>query len=159
TTTTSTTTTTTRPPDTTPPSVPNGVNASAATCSQINVGWSASTDTGGSGLARYDIYRNGVYLRSVLAPTTSVGDTGLAASTAYSYTLAAVDNVGNTSSVSGAASATTPACTGTLNPTLVGFVPSVGPAYDVAIDAVNHLAYVATAQFGLSVVDVTTPSA
>src|SRR5438046_2650545 len=47
---TTTTTTTTTPPDTTAPSVPTGLSTVAGSCSQINVGWAASTETGGSGL-------------------------------------------------------------------------------------------------------------
>jgi hypothetical protein len=40
---------------------------------------------------------------------------------------------------------------------LVGDVADVGQAKDVAIDAASGLAYVASMQFGLAVVDVTTP--
>lgn len=81
--------------DTTPPSVPSGLTAAAASCSQVNLGWSPSTDTGGSGLRGYNVYRNGTYLKQVT--TTSTSDTGLAASTSYSYAVSAVDNAGNQS--------------------------------------------------------------
>jgi hypothetical protein len=40
---------------------------------------------------------------------------------------------------------------------MVGYVPDVGQAKDLAIDAGCGLAYVASMQFGLAVVDVTTP--
>src|SRR5688572_2504428 len=43
-----------------PPSVPSGLSATAVSGTQINLSWSASTDTGGSGLAGYSIYRAGV---------------------------------------------------------------------------------------------------
>jgi chitinase len=76
-----TTSTTTLPPDTTPPSSPTGLSAAAASCSQVNLGWNAATDTGGSGLKGYDVYRNGAFLKRVLVPATSTSDTGLAAST------------------------------------------------------------------------------
>jgi hypothetical protein len=46
----------------------------------------------------------------VLAPTTSVADTGLSAATSYSYTVTAIDNAGNESAQSSPASAVTPAC-------------------------------------------------
>src|SRR5207248_2860922 len=58
TTSTTSTTTTTRPPttttttlgDTVSPSVPTALSASAPSCSQINLAWNPSTDSGGSGL-------------------------------------------------------------------------------------------------------------
>ncbi|MGD0949142.1 MAG: hypothetical protein ABSA52_17160, partial [Candidatus Binatia bacterium] len=40
----------------------------------------------------------------------------------------------------------------------IGWVPDVGQAKDVAIDAQSGLAYVASTQFGLAVVDVTNPA-
>src|SRR5262245_40818970 len=40
-------------PDLTAPSVPSGLNGTARSCSQIDLSWSASTDTGGSGLHGY----------------------------------------------------------------------------------------------------------
>jgi chitodextrinase len=95
-------------PDVTAPSVPGTPSASAASCSQVNVGWGASTDTGGSGLKGYIVYRNGVALP--LQPATSKSDTGLAAGTGYSYQVSAVDNANNESAKSAVASATTPAC-------------------------------------------------
>src|SRR6185503_10731147 len=76
--------------DTTPPSTPNGFVATATSCSQINLSWSASTDTGGSGLKGYNVYRNGALLKQVLAPATSTSDTGLSAQSSYSYAVSAV---------------------------------------------------------------------
>ncbi len=94
--------------DTTPPSVPSGVAAKAISISQINVTWNASVDNaGGSGLAGYDVYRNGTKVASVGATTTSFGDTGLTAGTSYSYTIVARDAKGNASAQSAAASAST----------------------------------------------------
>jgi serine protease len=43
--------------DTTAPSTPGSLAASAASSSQINLSWSSSTDTGGSGLAGYKVER------------------------------------------------------------------------------------------------------
>ena len=45
------------PPDTTPPSVPQNVVANANGPTSVTVTWSPSTDTGGSGLAGYHVYR------------------------------------------------------------------------------------------------------
>src|SRR5438093_8393357 len=97
-------------PDRYSPTVPTGLTASAASCSQINLAWTASTDTGGSGLKGYNVYRNGVFVKQVLAPATSTADPGMAASTTYSYAVAALDNAGNQSATSIPASASTPAC-------------------------------------------------
>ena len=53
------------------PTVPTGLTATPASCSQIDLSWNASTDAGGSGLMGYKIYRNGVLLKQVLAPATA----------------------------------------------------------------------------------------
>jgi chitodextrinase len=95
--------------DTTKPTVPSGVGASAVSCSQVNVSWNASSDSG-SGVKAYYVYRNGSYWKQVYAPSKSTSDTGRSASTTYSYRVSAVDNAGNVSSLSSSASATTPSC-------------------------------------------------
>ncbi len=95
--------------DVTAPSVPNGVSASASSCATVTMTWSAANDTGGSGLSGYNVKRGSVFM-FVAAPATSLNDTGLAAATAYSYTVTAIDNANNQSAPSGAAGATTPAC-------------------------------------------------
>src|SRR6185436_18329730 len=64
--------------DTTAPSVPSGLTASAASASQINLSWGGATDSGGSGLAGYKIYRSGVQIGT--STTTSYSSAGLAAS-------------------------------------------------------------------------------
>jgi chitodextrinase len=92
-------------PDTIAPSTPTGLTATAVSPTQINLSWGASTDTGGSGLAGYRVYRNGSLIAS--PATTSFPDTGRTGSTLYSYTVAAYDNATNTSAQSSAASATT----------------------------------------------------
>src|SRR5437867_5323908 len=102
--------------DMTAPSVPTGLTASVASCGQINLSWTASSDTGGSGLAGYKIFRGGVQVGT--ANLTSYNSTGLAASTSYSFTVAAYDNSGNTSVQSGSTSATTPACADTTAPSV-----------------------------------------
>ncbi len=90
-------------PDTTPPSVPTNLAASAASASQINLSWNASSDN--VGVSGYRIYRSGVQIAT--PGTTSYQDTGLAANTSYSYTVAALDAAGNVSAQSGSVSATT----------------------------------------------------
>ena len=63
-------------PDTTPPSVPGTPTATAASTSQINLSWTASTDN--IGVTEYKIYRNGAYLDSVGGTTLTYSNTGLA---------------------------------------------------------------------------------
>ena len=91
------------------PSQPTGLAATAISSSQINLSWSASTDTGGSGLKGYKITRNGIALTPTTTTATTYSDTGLTAATTYTYTVAAYDNAGNTGAASTAASATTQA--------------------------------------------------
>lgn len=95
--------------DTTPPTVPAGVVATAVSNSRIDVSWGASTDTGGSGLAGYRVYRDGATtaLATVNAPAVAYSDNGLNASTQYSYVVRAFDSAGNESTSSPAAVATT----------------------------------------------------
>jgi chitodextrinase len=96
-------------PDTTAPSVPANLQATAVSQSRIDLSWSASTDTGGSGLAGYRIFRNGGATAIATVSGTTFSDTGLASSTLYSYTVRAVDGAGNLSANSNSASATTQA--------------------------------------------------
>ena len=105
-----------RAADNTAPSVPTGLTATSASCSQVNLAWNASTDSGGSGLAGYKVFRNGVQVATTVS--TSYSNTGLAASTFYSFRVAAYDNAGNTSAQSTVASATTPACADTSAPSV-----------------------------------------
>lgn len=92
------------PIETTPPTVPTGLWAAATSTTQMQLSWAASTDA--SGIGGYKVYRNG----SLIAgsnPGTSYTDSGLAPNTSYSYTVAAYDIYGNTSSQCGAVSKST----------------------------------------------------
>jgi uncharacterized repeat protein (TIGR03806 family) len=95
--------------DTTAPSVPANLTATAGGDSSIDLTWTASTDTGGSDLSGYRIYRDGATtpVATINAPTTNYSDTGLSASTQYSYAVRAFDGAGNESADSSTASATT----------------------------------------------------
>ncbi|OJT20517.1 alpha-amylase [Archangium sp. Cb G35] len=89
--------------DTTAPSVPTGLTAPSKTSTSVSLTWTASTDA--SGIAGYDVYRNGSLVGS---PTSaSYTDTGLSAGATYSYTVRARDTAGNVSAVSTALSVTT----------------------------------------------------
>ncbi len=101
--------------DTTAPSTPTGFSASAASSSQINLSWTASTDN--VGVTGYRVYRAGTLL-ATLGPVTSYQNTGLSASTSYSYTVQALDAAGNASAQSASASATTQAAGDTIPPSV-----------------------------------------
>jgi fibronectin type 3 domain-containing protein len=109
--------------DTTPPSAPSGLTATAASGSQINLSWTASTDN--VGVTGYKVERCSGASCSTFAqiatPTaTSYSDTGLTASTSYSYRVRATDAASNLSVYSGTATASTQAPPDTTPPTAPG---------------------------------------
>ncbi|HYS37559.1 MAG TPA: metallophosphoesterase, partial [Pseudonocardiaceae bacterium] len=71
--------------DTQPPSTPTGVTATAASASQVNVAWNASTDN--VGVAGYTVYRNGAAIATAGPSATAYSDTTVAPSTTYTYTV------------------------------------------------------------------------
>ena len=96
----------TPPTDTTAPSVPSGLTSPSQTSSSISIQWNAATDNvGGSGVAGYDVYRDGSLVAS--PTTTSHTSTGLSANTQYSFRVRARDNAGNASAQSGEITAST----------------------------------------------------
>lgn len=104
-------------PDSTPPSQPTNLVGSAISSTQINLSWTASTDN--VGVTGYDIYRNSTKIATV--STTTYGDSGLSASTTYSYYVVARDGAGNVSTSSSTISVTTQAAvvsSGTLSGTV-----------------------------------------
>lgn len=109
-------------PDTTAPSVPAGLSGTAASTSAINLAWTASTDN--VGVSGYKVSRNGAIV-ATLGAVTSWSDSGLAAGTAYSYTVAAFDAAGNNSAPSAALVVTTTASPAPLPPALDATAPSV----------------------------------
>src|SRR3990167_5428984 len=110
-------------PDTTAPTTPTNLSATAVSSSQINLSWTASTDN--VGVTGYDIYRNGTLLTSVTTPSYS--NTGLTASTLYSYTVRAKDAAGKISP---------PQTTGASATTLAGTPPPSGTAI-TSVDVTN----------------------
>jgi uncharacterized protein (TIGR03790 family) len=93
--------------DTVAPTAPGDLSAVAVSSSQIQMSWFGSTDTGGSGLVGYRVFRDGNRAGNVAATATTFVDSGLSAQTSYTYTVVAVDGAGNVSESSNAASATT----------------------------------------------------
>jgi chitinase len=84
---------------TTIPPTPSGLSVTGTTSSSVSLSWSAS-----SGATGYNVYRGGSKVAS--ATGTSYTDSGLSASTTYSYTVSATNSAGE-SAKSSAVSATT----------------------------------------------------
>lgn len=99
------------PGDTTAPSVP-GTLSQSTSGSTITLNWGASTDSGGSGLAGYNVYRGG-NLVATLGTVLTYQDTQPATAT-VSYYVRARDGAGNLSGNSNTVTRTgsnPPACT------------------------------------------------
>jgi len=97
----------------TPPTAPTNLTATSVSSTQINLSWTASTSSG-STIAGYRVDRcSGAgcsNFAQIASPTTTTyGDSGLTASTSYSYYVVAVDANGLVSSNSNTATATTQA--------------------------------------------------
>jgi len=126
----------TPPADTSAPSAPQNLNASANVESQIDLTWDASTDTGGSGLAGYRIYRDGGPTSIASTASTSYSDTGLIANTNYDYTVSAYDGAGNESAVStNSAAITLPDTTAPTVPSNLSAVTITGSQIDLSWNA------------------------
>jgi chitodextrinase/dienelactone hydrolase len=92
------------------PSAPASISATATSTSQIQVAWSAVAPPENCSVT-YSVFRGGSQVATGLT-TLSFSDTGLSPSTAYSYTVKAVDAAGSSASSSTATATTlTPADT------------------------------------------------
>jgi len=105
--------------DTTAPSAPANVVATAASTSQINLTWTASTDN--VGVTGYQVLRapgtsGGTFTQVGTSPTPSFTNTGLTASTTFRYQVRATDAAGNVSAVSNTVTAMTQAGSGDITP-------------------------------------------
>lgn len=103
-------------PDTQAPSTPTGLQGSPVSPSAVDLSWNAAGDN--VGVTAYRVRRDGAFVADNAA--TSFSDTGLAANTAYTYTVAARDAAGNESAESSGTSVTTLAGADTQAPTVPG---------------------------------------
>ena len=92
-------------PDTTAPSVPANLRTTSVSVDSISLAWNASTDN--VAVVAYRVYRNGSSTALASTSSLSFSDTGLSAGQTYTYTVSAVDEAGNESSMSGVLSVTT----------------------------------------------------
>jgi len=101
--------------DTTPPTTPGTPAASGVTATTAALTWTASTDTGGSGLSGYNVYREQGTTDPLLSQPTanSTTLTGLTPSTQYQVYVRARDGAGNLSTPSATVTFTTGQGTGT----------------------------------------------
>src|SRR5207249_341678 len=109
---------------------PTNLTAAAAGPAQINLSWTAATETGGT-ITRSEVHRcTGAtcsnFLQVGTSTTTTFNDAGLLASTTYSYRVRAIDSTNTTGPYSNTASATTAAPTFTAPSGLVA--TASGPA-------------------------------
>jgi poly(3-hydroxybutyrate) depolymerase/chitodextrinase len=95
---------------------PTGIGTSGATASSMVIAWGSV-----SGASGYNVYRGGSQVNASLVSGTSYTDSGLAAATTYSWTVAAVDASGVVGAQSSAATGTT---TGSAPPPATCFTSS-----------------------------------
>ncbi|MGI9823569.1 lytic polysaccharide monooxygenase [Agromyces sp. Marseille-Q5079] len=96
------------PADTSAPTAPTALASTSTSSSSVGLGWTASTDD--RGVTGYRVERataTGAFAQVAQVTGTSHLDTGLAASTAYRYRVAAVDAAGNVSAWSSVLSTST----------------------------------------------------
>jgi len=97
--------------DTIAPTPPADLRVTRTSLTTVALSWTASTDSGGSGLAGYDVYRDESTtegpVAQVTAAETSFVDSGRQFNTSYTYTIRARDMSGNLSQPSAPLSVTT----------------------------------------------------
>jgi hypothetical protein len=95
--------------DVTPPTTPGTPAASGVTATSASLSWAASTDSGGSGLAGYNVYRRQGTNDTLLtqSATNSAVLTGLSPATQYVAVVRARDVAGNLSAASATVTFTT----------------------------------------------------
>ncbi|GGH19310.1 lytic polysaccharide monooxygenase [Paenibacillus segetis] len=95
-------------PDVDPPSAPTSLHVmGSATSTTVPLMWSASSDN--VGVTGYQIFRGSTLVDTVSGSTLEYLVTNLSPSTAYSFTVKAVDAAGNVSAASNTLNVTTPA--------------------------------------------------
>jgi hypothetical protein len=94
------------PADTAPPTAPANLTAAAASPTEVDLTWTRSTDD--TGVAAYDVYRDGALLGSAAGGVTTYADRTAVPGTSYAYLVRARDPAGNASKPSNTATVATP---------------------------------------------------
>jgi fibronectin type 3 domain-containing protein len=79
------------------PTVPNGIEITAVSSSEIKVSWQPAADDSGK-VKGYKVYKNSQYLKTI--EEISVSDTGLTPKVKICYRISAFDEAGNESAQS-----------------------------------------------------------
>ncbi|MFD9329862.1 chitinase [Streptomyces sp. NPDC060065] len=98
-----------------PPAAPTGLTAGSVTSSSVALSWSPVT-----GATGYAVYRNGVKVQTATGTSTTVS--GLTASTAYSFQVAAVNDAGESPKSATVTATTTAGGGGSTGHALVGYL-------------------------------------
>lgn len=98
-----------------PPAAPTGLTAGTVTSSTVALSWSPVT-----GATGYAVYRNGVKVQTATGTSTTVS--GLTASTAYSFQVAAVNDAGESPKSATVTATTTAGGGGSTGHALVGYL-------------------------------------
>lgn len=93
-------------PDEIPPTSPSALVAAVVSDNWINLAWTGSTDSGGSLLSGYEIFRNDALIGT--SPVASYPDNTVAHSTSYNFKVRAYDGAGNRSGFSNVVTIATP---------------------------------------------------
>jgi chitodextrinase len=140
--------TTQDPPDTTAPTAPSNLTATAASPTQINLAWTASTDA--TGVTGYMVERCqgaacGNFAQIATPTGTTFNDTGRTESTSYSYRVRATDAAANLSGYSNTATAVTPDTTPPTAPSnltaTAASTTQINLAWTASTDAVGVTGY------------------
>jgi endoglucanase len=132
--------------DQSPPTTPANLRVTAATTSSVSLAWNASTDD--VGVTGYQVLRGATVVGS---PTgLSFTDTGLAASTTYSYTVRALDASGKVSAASTAVNGTTAAVAQDYTVAAAGPVSVARSASAGTTVAINRTGFTGAVSFAAS---------
>jgi glucose/arabinose dehydrogenase len=91
-----------------PPTPPTNLRRGTVTCHTVAFSWDASTDN--VGVVRYDVFRDGQFVRSTPAATRTATVDGLNENVPYGFYVQAADAAGNVSEASDTLNVTTPTC-------------------------------------------------
>jgi parallel beta-helix repeat protein len=129
--------------DSSAPSAPGSLRVTGTTATSVSLAWNASTDD--TGVARYEISRNGAVATAVTG--TSWTDASRTSSTTYTYSVVAIDAAGNRSPAS-SVQATTASAADTTPPTVPSGLrttsvtsSSIAIAWNASTDAGSAVRY------------------
>ncbi|MEO9175837.1 MAG: hypothetical protein ABI317_10035, partial [Gaiellales bacterium] len=138
--------------DVTAPGAAGGLAGQTPTSSKPILLWTDATDTGGSGLQRYDVYRGATLAGSTTV--TSFTDAALSASGTYTYTVRAVDGAGNVGPPSASATVVYDVTAPTMPASLTGTTPTASApvlSWTASTDALSGLDHYDVYRGGLKI--------